>query len=79
MKRYKILLLGCNGFIGSNLLNNLKNRYDNTCMTMSTTDNNIYMDIQILLNKLEYLEQLEQMYDNIIDLYYDICCRLLTD
>jgi hypothetical protein len=24
--------------------NNLKNRYDNTCMTMSTTDNNIYMD-----------------------------------
>jgi hypothetical protein len=24
--------------------NNLKNRFDNTCMTMSTTDNKIYMD-----------------------------------
>jgi hypothetical protein len=24
--------------------NNLKNRYDNTCMTMSATDNKIYMD-----------------------------------
>ena len=24
--------------------NNIKNRFDNTCMTMQTTDNNIYMD-----------------------------------
>jgi UDP-2-acetamido-2,6-beta-L-arabino-hexul-4-ose reductase len=36
MKRYKILLLGCNGFIGSNLLNYLINRYPVICAGYAT-------------------------------------------
>ena len=36
MKRYKILLLGCNGFIGSNILNNLINRYPIICAGYAT-------------------------------------------
>ncbi len=36
MKKYKILLLGCNGFIGSNLFNNLNNRYSVICAGVAT-------------------------------------------
>ena len=36
VKKFKILLLGCNGFIGSNLLNYLINRYSVNCAGVAT-------------------------------------------